>query len=99
MKDAIAAALILLALLFGVPFLGTAPQEEEEQQGESPLPQETVPLDEQVKLTVWDGEKVQEMTIITAIFQLSPSAKAEKPEAFHRSRRTWPKSTDMELPP
>ncbi len=61
MKDCIAAALILLSLLFGVPFLGTEVQEKEKE--EEPLPQETVRLDEQVTLTVWNGEEVQEMTV------------------------------------
>ena len=61
MKDCVAAAVILLALLFGLPWLtageGTAEQEEE-------TPQEQAGrLDEQVTLTVWDGTEVQEMTV------------------------------------
>ena len=44
-------------------------------------------------------QRIYYIVIMTAIFLLSPTPKEAKPEAFHRSRRTWPKSTDMELPP
>lgn len=62
MKDCIAASVILLSLLFGLPWLSAEPQAEK---GEEVLPPagETVRLDEQVTLTVWDGEQVQEMTV------------------------------------
>lgn len=60
MKDCIAAAVIMLVLLFGLPWLtagdGTVEKEE--------TPQEEVGrLDEQVTLTVWDGDQVREMTV------------------------------------
>ena len=60
MKDVMAATVILLSLLFGLPWL-TA--ERRVSQDEPPAVEKNVPLDEQVTLTVWDGEKVQEMTV------------------------------------
>lgn len=61
MKDCIAASVIILSLLFGLPWLAAEPQTEQE---EAPLTgEETVRLDEQVTLTVWDGENVREMTV------------------------------------
>ena len=61
MKDCIAASVILLSLLFGLPWLLA------EEEGAAPeggtQPQETAALDAQVTLTVWDGETVQEMTV------------------------------------
>ena len=40
MKDCIAAALILLSLLFGVPFLGTEPPEKEKEEENDHLKKE-----------------------------------------------------------
>ena len=61
MKDCIAAAVILLAVLFGLPWLtagdGTADSED------APPQEDGGRLDEQVTLTVWDGGEVQEMTV------------------------------------
>ena len=61
MKDCVAAALIMLALLFGLPWLtaGDGAVEKED----APPQEDAGRLDEQVTLTVWDGEKVQEMTV------------------------------------
>ena len=62
MKDAFAASIFLLLLLFGLPWLTAAPSPEEEM-GETPQPEEPTILDEQVTLTVWDGEENREMTM------------------------------------
>ena len=62
MKDCIAAAVILLSLLFGLPWL-TAEKGAAEKETETPPSEETARLDEQVTLTVWDGETVREMTV------------------------------------
>ena len=61
MKDCVTASVILLLLVFGLPWLMA--EEDAETPGESAPPQETVMLDEQTVLTVWDGEAVQEMTV------------------------------------
>ena len=61
MKDCVTASVILLLLVFGLPWLMA--EEEEGTAGESAPPQETVMLDEQTMLTVWDGTEVQEMTV------------------------------------
>ena len=58
MKECVMAALMLLAMLFGLPWL-----RQQEQPEENPTVQQEVRLDEQVTLTVWDGETVQEMTV------------------------------------
>ena len=62
MKDCIAASVILLSLLFGLPWL-TAEESHVEQEAEAPPVEEPGRLDEQVTLTVWDGEQVQKMTV------------------------------------
>ena len=59
MKDCVAASVIIVVLLFGLPWLTAG---EGVTDGDTP-PQETVLLDEQVTLTVWDGAQVQEMTV------------------------------------
>lgn len=56
MKDAFAAAVVLLLLLFGIPFLGL---EREMAQEEGPV----TPTDGQVTLTVWDGKENREITM------------------------------------
>ena len=61
MKDCVTASVILLLLVFGLPWLMAG--EEDETVGESAPPQETAMLDEQTVLTVWDGTEVQEMTV------------------------------------
>ena len=56
MRTCFAASLVLLVLLFGVPWLRCAPQEAEKE--ETP-----VSADGQVLLTVWDGKENREMTV------------------------------------
>ena len=56
MKDAFAAAMVLLLLLFGIPFLGLERPETEE---EGPV----TLTDAQVTLTVWDGTENREITM------------------------------------
>ncbi len=63
MKDCVAAALILLAMLFGLPWLRDQQEPVGEQEDSPPAAEQTQRLDEQVMLTVWDGEAVQEMTV------------------------------------
>ena len=61
MKDCVTASVILLLLVFGLPWLMA--EEDAETPGGSVPPRETAMLDEQTVLTVWDGEAVQEMTV------------------------------------
>ncbi len=75
MKECVVAALILLAMLFGLPWL----HQQQEQPEETLTPQQTVRLDEQVTLTVWDGETVQEMTVAE---YLPGVVRGEMPAAF-----------------
>ena len=58
MKDAFAAAMVLLLLLFGIPFLGLE-RPETETEGETAA----VLRDAQVTLTVWDGTENREITM------------------------------------
>lgn len=61
MRDCITAAVLGTLLLFGTVWLGAASPEQDG--GAEPLPEENVRLDEQVMLTVWDGEAVRRMSV------------------------------------
>ena len=60
MRSCFTASLVLLVLLFGLPWLSVPAQEEE---GETPPVEQASSADDSVTLTVWDGSEVQEMTV------------------------------------
>ena len=72
MKQAIAAAFLVLAVLFGVPWVLSAPQDAQQPEQETPSqPEKTATekepaqalRDAQVTLRVWNGKKVVKMTM------------------------------------
>ena len=72
MRSCFAAALVLLLLLFGLPWLGTTPAgEEQAESAASP--------DGQVVLTVWDGKENREMTVAA---YLPGVVRGEMPASF-----------------
>ncbi|MBE6971196.1 MAG: stage II sporulation protein D [Ruminococcaceae bacterium] len=74
MKSCVAAALVLLLLLFGAPWLtAEAPQKEEE------MPPPQARADETVVLRVWNGSAVQEMSMAE---YLSGVVRGEMPASF-----------------
>ena len=52
MRSCFTASLVLLVLLFGLPWLSVPAQEEE---GETPPVEQASSADDSVTLTVWDG--------------------------------------------
>ena len=79
MRSCAAVRLVLMLLLFGIPWLAEAPEGGQAQP--EPLAAEEQRADADIALTVWDGQELRQMTMAE---YLPGVVRGEMPAAFHQ---------------